>query len=92
MILGYIIQNDRIVPKASTLLHYLNDKPQKTILGGLISTVIELYVIFVIFVQMKTLLLNENPYTTSIVKSFTDSHDMVHLNQTSLVTFAFIDY
>jgi hypothetical protein len=47
-IYDYIVRKDQLVPKAQTLLHFNNDKPQKSLFGGILSILIEAYIIFVI--------------------------------------------
>jgi hypothetical protein len=87
-IANYIVSKDQIVPKASTLLHFNNDKPQKSLFGGTLSIIIESYIIFVILSQGRALLWNENPYISTVKNSYADSLTKIHLNETSKIIMA----
>ena len=56
------------------------------------SIIIELYLFLVIAVQLQSLVLNENPYISTVAKSHDDADKKIYLNETSLITFAFYDY
>ena len=57
---------DSLAPKALSLFHYYNDFKQKTTFGGFLSTLIELYILIVVFTNLKNLLWRDDPYIATM--------------------------
>jgi hypothetical protein len=65
-IMDYLCQRDQIAPNEKNLIHFRKGTLQKTTLGGIISLIIEIYILGVIFVSTKKLLLLEDPYISAL--------------------------
>jgi uncharacterized membrane protein len=82
---NYLRRRDQLAQKSNTLLHYMNDFPQTTTFGGILSLLIELYVMIAIVLSFKKLIFSENPYISTIDASYEDSANIIYPNEAASV-------
>ena len=83
---------DQIAPKAVNLFHWEKSSLQKTTLGGIISTLIKLYVLWSIFDQGYMMLFKENAALSTIAIKHEQHERKVHVDQTPILAFSLLDY
>ena len=65
-----IHKRDFIAPSGSSQLHMREDEKHQTVMGGLLSICITIYVLYVSFTNGKKMLLNKKPDFMSIEQGY----------------------
>ena len=84
-----IRDKDQLAHKAVTLFLFENDFKQKTLIGGILTIIIQLYVYYVIITLLLQMTLYEDPKISNLVSNYEDSEKVVYSNEMGLMMFSF---